>query len=113
MGWAIREKRLLDMVSDIKGFDPRQISSARKGETEAVRNETRSETGKTGAATRSDTVELSGTAELVRAAAHRLAAGAPVNEARVQEVKQAIADGSYTVDPVRIAHKLIDADTRF
>ncbi len=102
------------MVSDIKGLDPRQISGTRTGEAGAVRGETRTgAAARTGAGTSDDTVELSGVTELVRVAARQLASGAPVDEARVQEIRQAIANGSYTLDPARIARKLIDADAQF
>ena len=110
-GWAIQAKRLFDMVSDIKGLDPRQVSRARTGETGTVRGEAHTgAAARTGAGTSDDTVKLSGVAELARVVARQLASGAPVDEARVQEIRQAIADGSYTVDPARIARKLIDAD---
>lgn len=102
------------MVSDIKGLDQRQLPGARTGEAGGVRAGTRSDsTARPGAAKNDDTVELSGVAELVRSAARRMASGAPVDEARVRELRQAIADGSYTLDPARIARKLIDADTQF
>ncbi|MCG3169667.1 MAG: hypothetical protein CALGDGBN_01189 [Pseudomonadales bacterium] len=102
------------MVSDIKGLDQRQLPGARTGETGGVRAGTRGDgAARTGAGTNDDTVELSGVAELVRSAARRMASGAPVDEARVRELRQAIADGSYTLDPARIARKLIDADTQF
>lgn len=102
------------MVSDIKGLDQRQLPGARTGEAGGVRAGTRGDdTTRTGAGTNDDTVELSGVAELVRSAARRMASGAPVDETRVRELRQAIADGSYTLDPARIARKLIDADTQF
>lgn len=103
------------MVSDIKSLDPRQLPGAHAGKTNAVRGDSRSAaTQRTGGSGSEDTVELSGVADLVRTAARRVAAsGAPVDEARVRELRQAIADGSYQPDPARIARKLIDTDTLF
>ena len=37
-------------------------------------------------------------------------AGAPVDEAKVSAIRQAIADGSYTVDSKQIAAKLVELD---
>lgn len=101
------------MVSDIKSTDPRQIPGTRTGEAGSVRNSTRTGTGSANATgARDDTVQLSGMADLVRAAARRMASGAPVDEARVQEIRQAITEGNYQLDPARIARKLIETDSR-
>jgi negative regulator of flagellin synthesis FlgM len=100
------------MVSDIKGIGPRQTTGPRQGETGAVRSdEASSAAARNGGTARDDTVELSGLAEVISTAAKALAsAESPVNETRVQELKDAIASGSYEVDTARIARKLIDAD---
>lgn len=101
------------MVSDIKSLDPRQLSGAHAGKTNAARGDSRPAAAqRTGSSGSEDTVELSGGADLVRTVARRIAtSGAPVDEARVRELRHAIADGSYQPDPARIARKLIDADT--
>ena len=78
------------MVSDIKGLDSRQASGARTGETGAVRSDSRAGAGR-----------QAGAAEPA------------VDQARVQEIRKAITSGSYTVDPERIARKLIDADSQY
>ena len=102
------------MVSDIKGFDSRQTAGARTGEAGAVRADARQGvSGRVRPAARDDTVELSGVAELIATAARKLAAEPAVDQARVQEIRKAITNGSYTVDPERIARKLIDADSQY
>lgn len=102
------------MVSDIKGFDSRQTPGARTGETGVVRADPRAGAGRqAGSAARDDTVELSGVADLIATAVRKLAAEPAVDQARVQEIRKAIASGSYTVDPERIARKLIDADSQY
>src|SRR5262245_56289854 len=100
------------MVSDIKGLNTRQATGPRQGETGAVRNGGRSaESSRASESnTPDDTVELSGLAEVIQAAARKLAAESPVDEARVREIRNAVASGDYTVDPERLARKLIDAD---
>ncbi len=102
------------MVSDIKGFDSRQTAGARTGEAGAVRADARQGvSGRVRPAARDDTVELSGVAELIATAARKLAAEPAVDQARVQEIRKAIASGTYTVDPDRIARKLIEADSQY
>lgn len=50
-------------------------------------------------------------AETVATPASRMASeGAPIDMARIQRVKQAIASGNYPVDPDKIAEKMIDLD---
>jgi negative regulator of flagellin synthesis FlgM len=100
------------MVSDIKGLNARQTPAPRSGEAGPVRSDTRtagSERAGGGAAS-DDTVELSGLAEVIRTAARALASEPPVDETRVRELKESVANGDYQVDPERLARKLIDAD---
>ncbi len=50
-------------------------------------------------------------AETVATPAARMAAqGAPIDSARIERVKQAIASGKYPVDPDKIADKMLDLD---
>jgi negative regulator of flagellin synthesis FlgM len=102
------------MVSDIKGFESLQPGGPRAGDVGKARADApvRAERG-TEASSRDDTVELSGLAEVVATAARRLAAEPAVDQARVQEIRKALASGSYTADPARIARKLIEADTQY
>lgn len=102
------------MVSDIKGFESRQTGGARTGDVGRLRSDapTRAERG-AGAVTRDDTVELSGLAEVVTTAARKLAAEPAVDQSRVEEIRKALASGTYVVDPARIARKLIEADTQY
>src|SRR5262245_22781283 len=100
------------MVSDIKGLNTRQTTGPRQGETGAVGHAGRSADAKRANESNApdDTVELSGLSEVIKTAARKLAAESPVDEARVKEVKDSVANGSYAVDPERLARKLIDAD---
>jgi negative regulator of flagellin synthesis FlgM len=43
-------------------------------------------------------------------AARMAAQGAPVDAARIAEIKVAIANGDYPVDPEKIAEKMMDLD---
>lgn len=48
--------------------------------------------------------------EVQSPAARMAAEGAPVDSARIAEIKAAIASGNYPVDPEKIAEKMIDLD---
>lgn len=50
------------------------------------------------------------TTETQSPAARMAAEGAPVDAARIAEIKAAIANGDYPVDPMKIAEKMIDLD---
>ena len=52
----------------------------------------------------------SGVTETQSPAARMAAQGAPVDAARIVEIKAAIANGDYPVDPEKIAEKMIDLD---
>ena len=50
-------------------------------------------------------------AETIATPAARMASqGAPIDSARIERVKQAIAEGKYPVDPEKIAEKMLDLD---
>lgn len=55
-------------------------------------------------------VERSATASVASPAARMAAQGAPIDSARVERVKAAIASGNYPVDPESIAEKMLDLD---
>lgn len=59
-----------------------------------------------------DSLRLTGEAAGLQALQRDLAARPAVDEARVQAVKDAIASGSYRVDPDAIATRLLDLDAQ-
>ncbi len=80
-----------------------QASAARREPTPAQNATGRPET--------SDTVSLTDTAARLRAIEDRLAEQPVVDTQRVEKVQGAITDGSFKVEPVRVAGKLIDFET--
>lgn len=54
----------------------------------------------------SDTLSLTETSARVKELQQRVATAPVVNAQRVHEIKQALASGSYAIDPVRVADKL-------
>ncbi len=64
----------------------------------------------TGAAERGDKVTLTGAAQRLLEMAGDGQQGAPVDQSRVQALRQSIEDGTYQVDPAQIARALWQAD---
>ncbi len=57
-----------------------------------------------------DTVSLTGTAQHLRNLEHSLASQPVVDTQRVEATRQAIENGSYQIDPNRIASKMINLE---
>jgi len=55
-----------------------------------------------------DSVELSRTAQSLRLAREALEAAPATREERVAQIKQALAEGSYSVTPEQVADKLLN-----
>ncbi|PCJ40826.1 MAG: flagellar biosynthesis anti-sigma factor FlgM [SAR86 cluster bacterium] len=58
-----------------------------------------------------DTVSMTDQVGLLQRIEKQIASIPAVNSAKVAEIKQAIADGSYKVDPNAIAEKLIEMES--
>lgn len=86
-----------------------RISPAQEA-TVATRLALKSSASGTGVAqTSDDQVSLTGSAQALQASDGALNS-APVDSQRVERLRQAIADGSYSVDVNRIAAKLLELD---
>lgn len=64
-------------------------------------------TGADAARAGADSVQLTDSARALQRSEQAGANGAPVDAARVERLRQAVADGSYQVDATRIAGKLL------
>jgi len=58
-----------------------------------------------------DSVNITSQAKSLTAMEHDLAQGTPVNEAKVESLKKAIADGSYQVDANKLAKNMSNFET--
>lgn len=102
------------MVIDINSISPTPPGKSQNNETgnavpatQATNNETSVQ------ANPQDSVELSSTAQELNRLRQELQNLPEVDEARVEEIRQQISDGSYSVDPAKIASQIIDDDQNF
>lgn len=106
------------MKLDGEGIVPNRVNSV---ETRAVRGTTAALPGRkaadsagpaaSGSGTRAAVdVQITGTARDLAAIEQGLRSLPAVNEARVAAVRQKLEDGSYRVDPQRIADRLLDLE---
>ncbi len=58
-----------------------------------------------------DTVTLTGTASQLRTLEHQIASLPVVDMQRVESIKQQITSGSYQIDPLQIADKMIKIES--
>ena len=86
---------------------PRTGDSNPVGSNEANAADARQSTGKSSVG---DTLSLSDTAIRLGQLGVAVENQPVVDTKRVEQVKQAILDGSYTVDPTRIAEKMMELD---
>jgi negative regulator of flagellin synthesis FlgM len=62
---------------------------------------------------RSDTVSLTDAAELLQSL-QKIVADAPiVDQSKVDAIRAAIADGSYTIDATKVAQNLLNSERQF
>jgi negative regulator of flagellin synthesis FlgM len=95
------------MTTKIDGAPPPSVRPAELASTSAAQLRAGEERGKpVAAAPPADSVRLTGEAEGLQAMQREL--GAPgIDVARVNEVRAALADGSYRVDPQQIATRML------
>ncbi len=102
------------MAEKIDGIGRPNIQPTRSSETADSGRARRAENAGNAAAEKpaaeraaGERVELTESAQRLRKLEARLAAQAEIDEKRVAEVKQRIAEGRFDLDPRRIANKLI------
>lgn len=102
------------MVSDIKGPNGAPLNGTQRNTANRAGGlDSRSAESSSAAspAAGDDSVKLSGLADVIRSTASSLADEPSVDDAKVQRIKDAIANGQYPVDSQRLAQKLIDFES--
>lgn len=102
------------MVRDISNIDRPTRSEAQvernRGNNAADNNVRPAQTAVEQNSSHTDSVNLSEQAQALRSAEEAIKQLPTVNEARVAEFQQKIADGQYTVDADQIAAKILSLD---
>lgn len=101
------------MTIDISnsGQLPPALSTAVSGHANpAPRNDTANVASEAGKTKTGDTVSLTGTAQHLRQLEHSLAQQPVVDTQRVEATRRAIDNGTYQIDPARIAGKMINLE---
>lgn len=106
------------MPSEVKGVGDiaaqlAELASRRRGASgvAGARNESRPDRSDTNRPS-DDAVAFTGTAETLRRAEQSLQSQPVVDARRVERVRAAIAEGSYRIEPERVAERLTETETR-
>lgn len=101
------------MAIELNGLSSNQTTATR-GKPAEQSGVTAEKKGNTAAPVQADTVRLSDAVQALQQASSRQSDDtSDFNAERVTEIKAAIADGSYSVNPERIADKMLQFDKLF
>ncbi len=98
------------MSIDINGIGSNQVASKVNGSAEDAKVKQHQPTpaaAETGKSATTDTVSLSESAKQLERLGNSVTASPVVDTQRVEQIKQAINNGSYKIDPTKIADKLM------
>ena len=99
------------MPIEINGLPITVLKNPKEGaQVDVNRNKSGPAQEETGKPAASDTVTLTDTAARLRDLGNTLSALPVSDTQRVEEVKKAVEDGTYTVDAGRVAHKMIELE---
>ena len=99
------------MSNEIKLSNATPMLGARKPAVKSVTPEGTPAPGSNAAAP--DRVSVTDTASRLQKIEEQLSAMPDINHDKVAAIKKALADGSFSLDPKKIADKLIDFETSF
>lgn len=74
---------------------------------------TKSSTDHSVSAAPRDSVQLSADAKLLQSVSNSLANTPAIDEERVQQLRQAVAEGQYSIDSLQLADKMMHFETQF
>lgn len=97
-------------------IDLRQITTGqtgtgtRRAENTSESSNARKDNGSANASVQQDSVELSGKSQLVKSLLSEIASRPEVNSSRVEQIKNSIASGNFSVSADKIATKMMALD---
>ena len=99
------------MSIDINGISPTKVTSSTDDSQVKQSVEQTSTQKESGKSSTTDTVSLSDNAVQLGKLDNTVVSTPVVDTQRVEQVKQAIKDGSYEIDPARVADKLMQFES--
>lgn len=105
------------MVSDINNINSSPAGKPNRSSSDGVESkeglDTSLRAGASANTSSSDTVVLSNESQALSRIQDQLKAAPEVNEARVAELREQIASGKYTVDPQKLANRILTSEQGF
>lgn len=103
------------MTNDISGINssrPQQTTTQRSNAQSGQTNNANA-TEATRPTDTADKVSLTNTAEKLKALEKQLSQEPPVNEQKIAQVRAALENGDYQLDPEKIAEKILNFESNF
>ena len=101
------------MPHDINGINSGRSQHTSDRQMQSIKRDGQSGTSQTGSGSQSDTVNLTDMASRLRSLEQKLANQSDVDEAHINQVRDAISRGEYKINPERIADKMMDFEADF
>ena len=101
------------MANDISGINSSQSQQTGGRNVSGTKKESTSSAFSTSASPGADKISLTDTAARLKALEHQLAQQPEIDNSLVNNVQDAISNGSYKVDPERVANKMMDFEASF
>ncbi len=99
------------MPIEINGQSPAQLRGTADGGVQKARAEDAGQRPAVGDSGPQDKVSLTDTAALLQRLSDRIAEQPAFDSQRVAAIREAIASGSYEIDPARVAEKMINFES--
>lgn len=98
-------------ISNITGLNaPQAKPTSEESKVDIARSEATAEQEETGSSSTTDTVSLTDTAANLQSLENTIAELPVVDSQRVEEIRSAISNGEYEVNPANIADKLLELE---
>ena len=103
------------MAMDINGLNSNQTNTSRARSGQKVVSSPVSQPDESNSPKKNsgETVSISAEGQMLNRVSNDIKAETPVNKAKVEALRAAIADGSYKVDAEAVAQKMLESDSLF
>ena len=102
------------MPQDINGINSGRSQHANDRQVQSIKRDGQAGNSQsTGARSQADTVNLTDMAGRLRSLEQKLASQSDIDQAHINQVRDAISRGEYKIDPERVADKMMDFEADF